>query len=175
MWDVLAGRAVPAVSEDRGRFVRFIRSNAIALVALVFAMTGTGVAATHYIITSTRQIKPSVLKALKGRGGLPRPAEFVFFDGVVGPGTRSPVFAAKDYTHVVFTATCSLSALAGSGMEVEVSTDGTIWSRTSNADCEPAAYEDTRLVVARYYRLTSQVWTKAVVIARFYDEASGVA
>lgn len=45
--------------------MRFVRSNAIALVALVFAMTGTGIAATHYVITSTSQIKPSVLKQLR--------------------------------------------------------------------------------------------------------------
>ncbi|HTR20746.1 MAG TPA: hypothetical protein VMH88_07820 [Gemmatimonadales bacterium] len=33
--------------------MRFLKSNAIALLALVFAMTGTGIAASHYVITST--------------------------------------------------------------------------------------------------------------------------
>jgi len=41
----------------------------IATVALVFAMTGGAYAARHYLITSTKQIKPSVLKQLKGAVG----------------------------------------------------------------------------------------------------------
>jgi hypothetical protein len=49
--------------------MRFIRQNAIALVALVFAMTGTGIAASHYLITSPSQIKPSVLAKLRGPTG----------------------------------------------------------------------------------------------------------
>jgi plastocyanin len=46
----------------------------VALIALVFALTGTGLAASRYIITSTSQISPSVLKALKAKGGKPGPA-----------------------------------------------------------------------------------------------------
>src|SRR5262249_6326036 len=49
--------------------MRFLRKNAIALTALVFAMTGTGIAASRYIITSTSQIKPSVIKQLRGEAG----------------------------------------------------------------------------------------------------------
>ena len=49
--------------------MRFLRNNAIALTALVFAFTGTGLAASHYIITSTKQIKPSVLRKLHGARG----------------------------------------------------------------------------------------------------------
>jgi hypothetical protein len=37
----------------------------VALVALVIALGGTAVAASHYIITSTSQIKPSVLHELR--------------------------------------------------------------------------------------------------------------
>ena len=47
-----------------------MRNNAIALIALVFAMTGTGIAASHYVITSTKQISPYVLRKLKGQQGL---------------------------------------------------------------------------------------------------------
>jgi hypothetical protein len=46
----------------------------IALVALFVAMGGTAVAARHYLINSTSQINPKVLKKLKGnagKGGLP--------------------------------------------------------------------------------------------------------
>jgi hypothetical protein len=46
----------------------------IASVALVFSMTGTGIAAGHYLITSTSQIKPSVLRALRGQPGPQGPA-----------------------------------------------------------------------------------------------------
>jgi len=43
----------------------------VALVALFVALGGTAVAANHYLISSTSQIKPSVLKALKGAAGAP--------------------------------------------------------------------------------------------------------
>jgi hypothetical protein len=41
----------------------------VAIIALVFAMAGTGIAASHYVITSTSQIKPSVLKKLSRKAG----------------------------------------------------------------------------------------------------------
>jgi hypothetical protein len=41
-----------------------IRRNLIAWVALFFSLTGTGLAASRYVITSTSQIKPSVRHAL---------------------------------------------------------------------------------------------------------------
>lgn len=46
----------------------------IASLALFFALGGTAVAANHYLITSTGQIKPSVLKALHGSVGARGPA-----------------------------------------------------------------------------------------------------
>jgi hypothetical protein len=41
----------------------------IATLALVFAMTGGAYAANKYLITSTKQISPKVLKRLKGASG----------------------------------------------------------------------------------------------------------
>jgi hypothetical protein len=41
----------------------------IASLALFFALGGTAIAAQHYLITSTSQIKPSVLAKLKGNTG----------------------------------------------------------------------------------------------------------
>jgi hypothetical protein len=48
---------------------RFTYTNAIMTLALVFAMTGGAYAAGKYLITSTKQIKPSVLKQLQGKAG----------------------------------------------------------------------------------------------------------
>jgi hypothetical protein len=47
----------------------FNYANIVATLALLFAMSGGALAATHYLITSTKQIKPSVFKALKGANG----------------------------------------------------------------------------------------------------------
>jgi Collagen triple helix repeat (20 copies) len=44
-------------------------ATAIATLALVFAMTGGAYAAKHYLITSTKQISPKVLKSLQGKAG----------------------------------------------------------------------------------------------------------
>lgn len=56
------------------RLGSFVKHNAIAIVALVFAMTGTGIAATSYVITNSSQIKPSVLRQLHGARGPRGPA-----------------------------------------------------------------------------------------------------
>jgi hypothetical protein len=41
----------------------------VATLALFFAMSGGALAAKHYLINSTKQISPRVLKALKGNAG----------------------------------------------------------------------------------------------------------
>jgi hypothetical protein len=48
---------------------RFTYANVALTLALVFAMTGGAYAAKKYLITSTKQIKPSVLVQLKGKNG----------------------------------------------------------------------------------------------------------
>jgi hypothetical protein len=55
--------------KDRAR--RLVPSPAmvVAVLALVVAMGGTAAAATHYLLSSTKQISPKVLKQLKGNKG----------------------------------------------------------------------------------------------------------
>ena len=51
------------------RRMRVSPATVIAGLALVFAMTGGAYAAKKYLITSTKQISPSVLKSLQGKAG----------------------------------------------------------------------------------------------------------
>jgi Collagen triple helix repeat (20 copies) len=48
---------------------RFTYANVAVTLALVFAMSGGAYAASRYVITSTKQISPKVLKTLKGKAG----------------------------------------------------------------------------------------------------------
>ncbi len=50
---------------------RLSYANVTATLALVFAMSGGALAANHYLINSTKQINPKVLKKLKGNAGAP--------------------------------------------------------------------------------------------------------
>lgn len=44
-------------------------ANVVATLALVFAMSGGALAASHYVINSTKEINPKILKRLKGAAG----------------------------------------------------------------------------------------------------------
>jgi hypothetical protein len=71
---------------------RFTYANVAMTLALVFAMTGGAYAAGKFLITSTKQIKPSVLAQLRGKAG---PAGAPGVQGSAGPaGTQGP--AGKD-------------------------------------------------------------------------------
>jgi hypothetical protein len=65
---------------------RLTYANVMVTFALVFAMSGGAYAASKYLITSTKQISPKVLKSLKGASGKA---------GAVGPqGAAGPAGAA---------------------------------------------------------------------------------
>lgn len=68
-------------------------------MALFVALGGTAIAARHYLISSTSQIKPSVLRSLRGKtgaAGKPGPT------GPQGPaGAQGPPGAALKLTEVV--------------------------------------------------------------------------
>lgn len=71
---------------------RITFANIAATLALVLAMSGGAYAASKYLITSTKQISPKVLKALKGKAG---PAGLTGPAGPEGkPGSTGP--AGKD-------------------------------------------------------------------------------
>jgi hypothetical protein len=69
-------------------------ANVVATLALVFAMTGGALAASHYLINSTKQISPKVLKKLKGNRGAAGARGLAGPRGLVGPqgatGTLDP-------------------------------------------------------------------------------------
>lgn len=57
----------------------------IACAALFFSLTGAGLAASHFVITSVSQIKPSVRHALKGARGPQGQIGPEGLPGVMGP------------------------------------------------------------------------------------------
>jgi hypothetical protein len=73
---------------------RITYANVTATLALVFAMSGGALAAKHYLINSTSQINPKVLKKLKGATGRPGATGAPGLTGAAGapgaPGVPGP-------------------------------------------------------------------------------------
>jgi hypothetical protein len=67
---------------------RITYTNVAMTLALVFAMSGGAYAASKYLITSTKQIKPSVLAQLKGKNGKNGAPGLAGPVGPVGPGGK---------------------------------------------------------------------------------------
>ncbi len=84
----MAKRAISAIR------ARLTYANVAATLALVLAMSGGALAANHYLINSTKQINPKVLKKLhgaRGRRGAIGPNGVLGPQGVTGPlGPRGP-------------------------------------------------------------------------------------
>lgn len=64
---------------------RFTYANVVMTLALLLAMSGGAYAAGKFVITSTKQISPKVLKQLKGKAGPAGPAGTVGPAGAAGP------------------------------------------------------------------------------------------
>jgi hypothetical protein len=60
-------------------------ANVAATLALVFSMSGGALAASRYLINSTKQINPKVMKALKGNAGAGGPQGAAGPAGPTGP------------------------------------------------------------------------------------------
>jgi len=80
-------------------------ANVVATLALVFAMSGGALAAKHYLINSTKQINPKVLKKLKGNTGKTGPTGLTGPTGPAGQagktgetGAAGTVIAYADFT-----------------------------------------------------------------------------
>src|SRR5665811_266061 len=74
---------------------RLSYANVTATLALVFAMSGGALAANSYLINSTKQINPKVLKKLTGKTGTTGPAGATGASGATGaPG--APGGAGKE-------------------------------------------------------------------------------
>jgi hypothetical protein len=114
---------------------------AISIVALFVSLGGTSLAAKHYLITETSQIKPSVLRSLKGeRGprGLTGPRGLQGLTGAAGivgpqggPGlsgvnvVTGPSSAIPDGTTTTVTANCPAGQRAiGGGFFVSIAHPG---------------------------------------------------
>jgi hypothetical protein len=69
-------------------------ANVAATLALLFSMSGGALAAKHYLINSTKQINPKVLKALRGSKGAAGPA------GAKGASGPSGATGAKGETGI---------------------------------------------------------------------------
>jgi hypothetical protein len=61
---------------------RLSYANVAATLALVFSMSGSALAAKHYLINSPKQISPKVLNKLKGQNGKSGPTGAI---GAIGP------------------------------------------------------------------------------------------
>jgi hypothetical protein len=113
----------------------------VAAVALFVALGGTAVAARHFLITSTRQIKPSVLRELKGvtgpsgRTGASGPQGASGAPGPPGPAgpvslsaltiVRAPDVLVRPQTEATSVASCPngshvLSGGAWTGVALEI-------------------------------------------------------
>ena len=101
---------------------RFTYANVAMTLALVFAMSGGAYAAKKYLITSTKQISPKVLKALQGKAGAAGPAGKEGPVGKEGPaGKEGPV---------------GKEGLAGKAGADGTNGSGVVSSTASGAECK---------------------------------------
>lgn len=95
---------------------RMTYANVVASLALLFAMSGGAIAATHYLITSQRQISPKVLKTLKGSTGRRGATGAAGAPGAPGaPGASGAPGTALGYASVIMNSVGNPTLIANSG------------------------------------------------------------
>jgi hypothetical protein len=127
-------------------------ANVVATLALVFAMSGGAFAAHHFLITSTKQISPKVLRKLRGNRG-PKGA-----DGA--PGHEGAKGVAGQFALLPLPSGQSESgeyamhpANTGTGEYVEAMTfpirlaavipaENAVWTATTTAHCSGPGHAD---------------------------------
>jgi hypothetical protein len=109
---------------------RVTPATVIATIALVFAMSGGAYAAGKYLITSTKQISPKVLKSLTGKTG---PAGKAGTNGAPGAnGAQGPAGATGPTGHAGASGETGAAGPAGaagaSGKEGKAGREGSPWT-----------------------------------------------
>jgi hypothetical protein len=115
-------------------------ANVVSTLALVFAMSGGALAASRYIITSTKQIKPSVLKHLRGATGPAGPAGPAGPTGAAGAtgaqGIQGPAGTARAYG--VVSSGGTLNSALSSGVESVTNPTTGVYCVSLKASIDPS-------------------------------------
>lgn len=114
---------------------RLTYANVAATLALVLSMSGGAFAASHYLISSTKQISPKVIKKLKGKAGPPGKTGATGAPGKEGPvgkeGSPGKDGTAIAYAHVIWNgSTASFATSQSFGMG-----SATVTHRATSAFC----------------------------------------
>jgi hypothetical protein len=131
------------------RLTAVIRGNLVAWLALFVALGGTSLAASHFVISSTNQISPKVIKKLKGNQGAtgPRgiqgPAGPPGASAVAGTLSASSVFnkSESDARYLSKDAeaqdSVELEGVPASGYTTGDGSQGARWQALGNSETEP--------------------------------------
>jgi hypothetical protein len=117
---------------------RLTYANVTATLALVFSMSGGALAANHYLINSTKQISPKVLKKLKGAKGKTGAAGAAGTAGTAGatgkegpqgkegkpgPGAQWALISTDHKSILAQSGGISITAQAGAGVYLDMGAD----------------------------------------------------